>query len=171
MTPQIINYESDESDTTIAMDVDSPPFENNTHAKNALPPKPRTPLPWAWRCHRCGRRYNLGVTRRCLYDGHYFCPGQGKHHSRSGFDFEGWATMNEWRREVRELKDKVKKKKNKQERSSWRMQLWVPLVKDYDCLEDCDYPGACDEIRLVYSRSNSEDEDLEPAKKIRKVLG
>lgn len=34
------------------------------------PPRP----PFAkWRCHICGKRYAIGVTRRCLKDGHSLC--------------------------------------------------------------------------------------------------
>ncbi|KAM3078053.1 hypothetical protein ACMFMG_002646 [Clarireedia jacksonii] len=34
---------------------------------------PPVPYPWIWRCHICHSVYQLGVTRRCLEDGHYFC--------------------------------------------------------------------------------------------------
>ncbi|KAL2066752.1 hypothetical protein VTL71DRAFT_2824 [Oculimacula yallundae] len=34
---------------------------------------PETPYPWIWRCHLCHSIYRLGVTRRCLEDGHLFC--------------------------------------------------------------------------------------------------
>ncbi|PQE09823.1 hypothetical protein CJF30_00010292 [Rutstroemia sp. NJR-2017a BBW] len=36
-------------------------------------PPPPIPYPWIWRCHICHSVYQLGVTRRCLEDGHYFC--------------------------------------------------------------------------------------------------
>ncbi|KAF1356428.1 hypothetical protein BDV97DRAFT_266813, partial [Delphinella strobiligena] len=38
-----------------------------------LPPPRANPLKWIWQCHICNRQYRLGVTRRCLDDGHYFC--------------------------------------------------------------------------------------------------
>ncbi|KAH7370933.1 hypothetical protein BKA65DRAFT_590172 [Rhexocercosporidium sp. MPI-PUGE-AT-0058] len=43
-----------------------------------LPPEylataPKLPYPWIWRCHLCHSVYRLGVTRRCLEDGHFFC--------------------------------------------------------------------------------------------------
>ncbi|PSS14787.1 hypothetical protein M430DRAFT_252801 [Amorphotheca resinae ATCC 22711] len=34
---------------------------------------PPTPYPWVWRCHLCQSVYRIGVTRRCLEDGHFFC--------------------------------------------------------------------------------------------------
>ncbi|KAG0647855.1 hypothetical protein D0Z07_5959 [Hyphodiscus hymeniophilus] len=34
---------------------------------------PSIPYPWVWRCHKCTAVYRLGVTRRCLHDGHVFC--------------------------------------------------------------------------------------------------
>ncbi|KAG4427500.1 hypothetical protein IFR05_017018, partial [Cadophora sp. M221] len=34
---------------------------------------PALPCPWIWRCHLCNSIYRLGVTRRCLEDGHFFC--------------------------------------------------------------------------------------------------
>ncbi|KAI9053996.1 hypothetical protein LZ554_002940 [Drepanopeziza brunnea f. sp. 'monogermtubi'] len=34
---------------------------------------PPFPYPWIWRCHLCHSVYRLGVTRRCLEDGHFFC--------------------------------------------------------------------------------------------------
>ncbi|ORY16029.1 hypothetical protein BCR34DRAFT_477009, partial [Clohesyomyces aquaticus] len=36
-------------------------------------PRPTFPLQWLWQCHQCCRQYSLGVTRRCLDDGHFFC--------------------------------------------------------------------------------------------------
>jgi hypothetical protein len=47
-----------------------------------LPPQPRTPFPWIWRCHLCRMVYRLGTTRRCLNDGHYFCTAPGSPPSR-----------------------------------------------------------------------------------------
>ncbi|KAH7413488.1 hypothetical protein BKA64DRAFT_355866 [Cadophora sp. MPI-SDFR-AT-0126] len=36
-------------------------------------PPPPPPTPWIWKCHLCNSIYRLGVTRRCLEDGHFFC--------------------------------------------------------------------------------------------------
>lgn len=62
----------------------------------------------------CNRVYKLGVTRRCLDDGHFFCAGTtvvkrsrktGKQLVRhkacaSEFDYQGWKAWGTWRREV-----------------------------------------------------------------------
>ncbi|TAQ84010.1 hypothetical protein B7494_g7664 [Chlorociboria aeruginascens] len=90
-------------------------------AVNSRPPQPQTPYPWIWRCHICHSVYQLGVTRRCLADGHYFCslpslppsPGLGKGKAkgrkrkrgvrgcRAEFDYAAWDAWNRWREEVR----------------------------------------------------------------------
>ena len=72
----------------------------------AIAPPPDSPLPWVWQCHLCRNRYPLGVTRRCLYDGHYYCSGdtgqpnlkkkKGRACS-SEFDYEGWEEYAEWK--------------------------------------------------------------------------
>lgn len=71
-------------------------------------PPPEEPLPWMWQCHSCRRTYRLGVTRRCLNDGHYFCMGtKSVKHGRtrvracaSEYDYERWATWQQWRQDV-----------------------------------------------------------------------
>lgn len=86
-----------------------------------LPAAPTDPLHWLWQCHLCNRVYQLGVTRRCLDDGHYFCSGTTtvkksrkgsdgkkrvvKHHRAcaSEFDYAGWKAWGKWRREVGEM--------------------------------------------------------------------
>lgn len=81
---------------------------------SVLPPPP---LHWLWQCHQCRRTYSLGVTRRCLEDGHHFCAGtttvktwrkplnQGrtkKHKAcASEFDYQGWKAWGRWRRSGR----------------------------------------------------------------------
>ncbi|KFY58858.1 hypothetical protein V496_05924 [Pseudogymnoascus sp. VKM F-4515 (FW-2607)] len=40
---------------------------------NTMEPRPPYPLSTKWRCHVCGRRYAIGVIRRCLRDGHFLC--------------------------------------------------------------------------------------------------
>ncbi|EME81182.1 uncharacterized protein MYCFIDRAFT_77101 [Pseudocercospora fijiensis CIRAD86] len=80
-----------------------------------LPPPPES-LHWLWQCHKCNRVYQLGVTRRCLDDGHFFCAGTtvvkrgkkgngGKRVVRhaacaSEFDYQGWKAWGNWRRAV-----------------------------------------------------------------------
>ncbi|KAI6818828.1 hypothetical protein KC340_g14062 [Hortaea werneckii] len=79
-------------------------------------PPPSDPLHWLWQCHICNRVYQLGVTRRCLDDGHFFCSGTTtiKRSRKSGkkvlrhkacaseFDYQGWKAWGVWRREVAE---------------------------------------------------------------------
>lgn len=36
-------------------------------------PRPAYPSPTRWRCHICRIKYVIGVTRRCLRDGHFLC--------------------------------------------------------------------------------------------------
>ena len=69
---------------------------------------PLTPPAWSWSCHQCQTTYPLGATRRCLYDGHYFCAGttvnkrtgRVKRHKPCGsiFDYVGWKEYGDWRR-------------------------------------------------------------------------
>ncbi|PIA95669.1 hypothetical protein CB0940_10125 [Cercospora beticola] len=89
------------------------------HVKSTteLLPPPSDPLHWLWQCHKCNRVYQLGVTRRCLDDGHLFCAGttvvkkcRGKNgrvvrrHAAcaSEFDYQGWKQWGVWRRSVGE---------------------------------------------------------------------
>ena len=83
-----------------------------------LLPPPSNPLNWLWQCHKCNRVYQLGVTRRCLDDGHFFCAGTTtvtkKTRGKSGkvvrrhaacaseFDYQGWKGWGVWRRSVGE---------------------------------------------------------------------
>ncbi|PVH80847.1 hypothetical protein DL98DRAFT_571480 [Cadophora sp. DSE1049] len=48
-----------------------------TPAPIATAATPPTPYPWIWKCHLCNSIYRLGVTRRCLEDGHSFCAVVG----------------------------------------------------------------------------------------------
>jgi len=92
-------------------------------AKHTSTPPPPKPLNWLWQCH-CRRTYAMGVTRRCLDDGHYFCSGptsatsasvvlggcsrKGRSSRRGGrkghracaseFDYAGWKMWGQWRR-------------------------------------------------------------------------
>ncbi|KAI7157561.1 hypothetical protein KC349_g5504 [Hortaea werneckii] len=96
------------------------PYRRQTPAtKFPIPsasPPPSDPLHWLWQCHICNRVYELGVTRRCLDDGHFFCSGTTtiKRSRKSGkkvlrhkacaseFDYQGWKAWGVWRREVAE---------------------------------------------------------------------
>ena len=55
---------------TLHSDLASPPI-----SPQYLASAPSLPYPWIWRCHMCGSIYRLGITRRCLHDGHFFCSG------------------------------------------------------------------------------------------------
>ncbi|PVH97278.1 hypothetical protein DM02DRAFT_86864 [Periconia macrospinosa] len=93
-----------------------------THRTKTYPPPdttaaPPAPLQWLWQCHQCHRSYSLGVTRRCLEDGHHFCAGtttvktwrkplrpkkMKKHRAcASEFDYLGWKNWGRWRRSGR----------------------------------------------------------------------
>ncbi|KAF2268415.1 hypothetical protein CC78DRAFT_575887 [Lojkania enalia] len=81
---------------------------------DALVPAPPSPLHWVWTCHQCNHSYALGVTRRCLHDGHFFCSGTTtvknwrksvnprkiKRHRAcdSEFDYQGWKDWGRWKR-------------------------------------------------------------------------
>ncbi|KFX94017.1 hypothetical protein V490_04549 [Pseudogymnoascus sp. VKM F-3557] len=43
------------------------------HVVGAVETCPPHPSLAKWRCHICGKRYAIGVTRRCLKDGHSLC--------------------------------------------------------------------------------------------------
>ncbi|KAK2743318.1 hypothetical protein FQN55_007515 [Onygenales sp. PD_40] len=117
----------------------------STDGTSQLPPAPRTPMPWVWKCHLCRKLYKVGVTNRCLEDGHYFCyrpakPKKLKKKSRrtveictSEFDFPGWAQMNAWQNLVRSVKG------NEDER-------------EFGCINDCIYPSSCRHIPETLKR-------------------
>ncbi|KIW10129.1 hypothetical protein PV08_11089 [Exophiala spinifera] len=80
--------------------------------ENKAIPKPPAdePMAWVWICHLCHSRYPLGVTRRCLVDGHYYCSGETDRPSlrrkkknkscSSEFDYVAWKAWATWRRKV-----------------------------------------------------------------------
>ncbi|KKZ66932.1 hypothetical protein EMCG_07428 [[Emmonsia] crescens] len=105
-----------------------------------LLPTPRTPKPWAWKCHRCHQKYEFRVTTRCLYDGHYFCSGaptnrnnprrnKKKQNSRKWvctyiFDYSGWQAMKAWQGQKLETHGKEDQRES-------------------GCMIDCIRPGGC----------------------------
>jgi hypothetical protein len=112
---------------------------------------PSSPLAWLWRCHQCHHSYRLGVTRRCLEDGHHFCSGttsivswrkpsnSRKHQNHracpSEFDYAGWKTVGRWRRGgprhiTRSYTGSAANIPNKAPRKQ-------------DCWNTCDYPSEC----------------------------
>ncbi|KAL6245277.1 hypothetical protein RBB50_008052 [Rhinocladiella similis] len=93
--------------TKMVIDSVRRPNENNA---SPLPP-PDEPMAWVWICHLCHSRYPLGVTRRCLVDGHYYCSGETDRPSlrkkkkktkscSSEFDYVAWKAWLTWRRKV-----------------------------------------------------------------------
>ncbi|KAK1809659.1 hypothetical protein LTR12_015984 [Friedmanniomyces endolithicus] len=103
-----------------------------------LPSPPADPLRWLWQCHLCGRVYQLGTTRRCLDDGHYFCAGTTtvKRSRRtnkktvrhkaccSEFDYQSWKTWGVWRRSIAEMRDAA----SSEEDQAVVLPLHVPTV-------------------------------------------
>ncbi|ODH48804.1 hypothetical protein GX48_05129 [Paracoccidioides brasiliensis] len=97
-----------------------------------LPPPPRTPMAWMWKCHLCCSKYPLGVTSRCLIDGHCYCSGrptdrnkqQGQISCTSNFDYVGWKSMVGWQKQVRRASDNEG-------------------IREHGCWADCTFPTSC----------------------------
>ncbi|PGH14283.1 hypothetical protein AJ79_03105 [Helicocarpus griseus UAMH5409] len=98
------------------------------------PSPPPKPVPWVWRCHLCQTQYPLGVTNRCLIDGHRYCSGHiagknTKSERRQGpctsdFDYPGWSRMNAWQKKVSGAYG---------DKGRWA----------HGCFRDCIFPSAC----------------------------
>ncbi|KAL9044677.1 MAG: hypothetical protein Q9214_002199 [Letrouitia sp. 1 TL-2023] len=97
---------------------------------------PSSPLAWSWTCHLCSTSYGLGVTRRCLYDGHVMCTGsppqkQSKRRNKKNstclahFDYAGWQKWGGWKRTRHDSDMEVQKEHGP------------------DCSKHCDYPSQC----------------------------
>ncbi|KAL9613586.1 MAG: hypothetical protein Q9167_001868 [Letrouitia subvulpina] len=97
---------------------------------------PSSPLAWSWTCHLCSTSYALGVTRRCLHDGHVMCTGssptkQSKRRSKKNstclahFDYTGWQKWGGWKKTLHDAD--------------------VEVQKDHgpDCSKHCDFPSQC----------------------------
>ncbi|CAK4033182.1 Hypothetical predicted protein [Lecanosticta acicola] len=121
----------------------------NLRAGTDLVPPPPEPLRWLWQCHKCNRVYPLGVTRRCLDDGHTFCPGmtvvkrskrnENKRTVRhaacaSEFDYQGWKGWGVWRRGVVERVEAAEAlmregqddgDSSEEEEKSWFGSAWI----------------------------------------------
>lgn len=133
----------------------------------APPPPTRDPMRWLWVCHICHRSYSLGVTRRCLDDGHFFCAGTSTVRSRrdgsrkvrrhracsSEFDYAGWKDWGVWRRNVaagteqREAsRDSVFEGDSEEDEEEGDVEEIVaarPVLLHKDCWNRCDYPSEC----------------------------
>lgn len=125
-----------------------------------LLPPPTEPLPWLWQCHRCKRVYQLGVTRRCLDDGHLFCAGSTvvkrskknnykkvvRHQAcASEFDYQGWKAWGVWRGEVKE-QVRAAEALVRVEEGVWFKGLFGKNGKGKggkDCWNECHYPSEC----------------------------
>ncbi|KAF7872460.1 hypothetical protein EAF04_003381 [Stromatinia cepivora] len=149
----------------------SPPI-----SPHLLRPPPPVPYPWIWRCHICHSIYRLGVTRRCLEDGHYFCslptpppsPQTPSPMSPSP-STSSLTSLNPT--------PKKKKKRRRQPRgcraefdytgwehyNRWRRETSLlkseshalhnphfipPLKIGKDCYRDCDFPSECQTLHL-----------------------
>ena len=114
-SPRTPTYVPDFSSTTSVPPFDhakffAEPTSDTENRRSIPPPPPEKPMDWMWICHLCHSRYALGVTRRCLVDGHYYCSGESDKPSlrkkkkpkacSSEFDYAAWKQWGEWRRKV-----------------------------------------------------------------------
>ena len=157
-----------------------------TTEQSSLPSPPKEPLAWLWQCHLCHRTYRLGVTRRCLDDGHRFCSGvtvlarkggstKIKRHKAcaSEFDYQGWTAWGEWRRIVQDI--------NELEASAvkacvsplfGRQGTTDPTASPSsvtnsphkDCERNCNYPSECRWDRKIASTASVPSSATSPVK-------
>lgn len=136
-------------------EVASPREDNESPISPLISSPPPRPMAWKWKCHLCRSRYSLGVTNRCLSDGHYYCSGspqtkktkkskkdRGGKPCTSEFDYIGWEKMNDWRKEVR------------------RKKGLDPLP---GCWETCNFPSECRSSRSEPSLSTTPTISSEPS--------
>lgn len=117
---------------------------------------PPSPLPWTWRCHECGAKYALGVTNRCLWCGHIFCPGNSKQRGvkrrdrpcNSEFDYAAWQHRRVWQWYVaREEEDGGDRNGEAGDhaansgRANARGRSMMSMMNG--CWYGCSFPGAC----------------------------
>jgi hypothetical protein len=135
-----------------------------------------------WRCHKCYRVYHLGVTRRCLEDGHVFCTllGKARQTCTVEFDYTAWAKFNIWRREH------ARKRKERDKSDRCKIDLGQkddvpsalddhsvcggitptkhlsgfleseeqdwPIFKEWNCWLECNFPSECHGFRQWQAR-------------------
>ncbi|KAL2414139.1 hypothetical protein ABEF95_003691 [Exophiala dermatitidis] len=136
-SPRTPTYIPESSSTTMLMPFDHAEFlldkvTSKPARRLAAPPPPGLPSAWIWTCHLCHSRYPLGVTRRCLVDGHYYCSGETDRPSlrkrkkpkscTSEFDYHSWKQWGDWRRKVLQSMDNPRSLKG---------------------CDFCDYPSQC----------------------------
>lgn len=142
------------------------PVAIRTKMTTSTPPPPE-PLRWLWQCHICHNTYSLGVTRRCLEDGHFFCAGvtpikkwrkpakarKVKRHKpcASEFDYQGWKNWGTWRRHEQTLHQNSAIRSAATEEpdspdfgsvTAIREEM-LALSQKKDCWNKCDYPSEC----------------------------
>ncbi|OJD37085.1 uncharacterized protein BKCO1_8000227 [Diplodia corticola] len=141
------------------------PNRNKRELSSPSTPPPSPPLKWIWQCHVCHRAYLLGMTRRCLDDGHYFCSGvttvktwrasanprkgrrTKKHRAcASEFDYGGWKAFGEWRRNEEAIRrasfaDTVDFSTSTGGFLSPRPSAQSKVARN--CWNTCDFPSEC----------------------------
>jgi hypothetical protein len=127
--------------------IPQPPKVPAKDGPKPVPPAPKRPVSWSWTCHVCGSTYLLGVTRRCLRDGHYFCPSTDMDPKKlikvcfSSFDYMGWKEFNRWRKRVRRAK--LRPIPTSLEARGKKLYMVTEPVLHRNCWEKCDFPNAC----------------------------
>ena len=139
---------------------------------------PDTPYPWIWRCHVCNSVYSLGVTRRCLEDGHFFCslPFQITPSTPSDSLKNEPLSAEELAQKSKEERRKRKQKPRQACRSEfdyagwnkyniWRREICIIQAEKNrtsdiegdpylpNCWMECDFPSECHNTRLERLRA------------------
>ncbi|KAH7153289.1 hypothetical protein EDB81DRAFT_452310 [Dactylonectria macrodidyma] len=116
---------------------------------------PPDPSCWSWKCHSCGRMYNLAATRRCLHCSHRSCIGKPPNKEnryrvcRSAFDYEGWAAIGYYRRSQKDLSSAIQENRARQTKAELDEERLNRFInRTHDCSKDCDYPSECHNERL-----------------------
>ena len=142
----------------------------------AIPPD--APYPWIWRCHVCHSVYSLGVTRRCLEDGHFFCslPNQNNSSPQSDPTESTHLSLEELVEKSKNEKRKRKKRSRQACRSEfdyagwnryniWRREIHLIQAEENgisptddepylpNCWMECDFPSECHNTRLERLRA------------------
>ena len=137
--PSLLRFSSGPTSPTLPLKHPGPHPFKSVHSTSLRPHQgsskpPPAPPPWMWTCHCCHKPYALGVTRRCLEDGHMFCTGRtslvtgqktAERSCNSSFDYTGWAEWQIWRRGIYD----------------GGPQSYSPGKKH--CWMNCDFPSEC----------------------------